>query len=160
MTVFTNYLNTNITVFKTKLFGSIDTVYDGQLTMPFGSVYNRLNVQKQKELNEDVGYGYGWYGFANEETKTIAYVTPIETHRTHGFYKKFNFYYQTVDELIDQEYTSYKLTDAEYMNPHDLPTSIRNRKFDGCKISSPEINEVNYSANSGPWQPVVEVNRI
>lgn len=160
MTVFTNYLNTNLTVFKTKLAGSIDIVYDGLIVMPFGSVYNRLNVQKQKDLQEDVGYGYGWYGFSNEETKTIAYVTPIETHRSDGYYKKFNFYYQTVDELIDKEYTSYKLTDAEIMNSNNVTTGMRNRNFDGCKISSPAINEVDYSLNSGPWQPVVEVTRI
>jgi hypothetical protein len=57
--------------------------------------------------------------------------------------------------MDERNYFSYTLTSSSFENPHNLPKPIRDHRFEGCKLSGPDINVD--SANSPDGKPVVEV---
>lgn len=120
----------------------------------FSSTYTRTNVLYSPG-SPDVGYGEGWISATNDEGKSIALFTTIKEFRRDTYYSAYNFFYTSSKDLAENNYSSYTFTSSSFENPNNLTNSIRNHRFDGCKISGPDIN---IDSNETPdGKAVVEV---
>jgi hypothetical protein len=57
--------------------------------------------------------------------------------------------------MAERNYSSYQFVSASYENPNNLTNSIRNHRFEGCKLTGPDINID--TRNTPDGKPVVEV---
>lgn len=145
--------------------GGVDAVspvlnpfYSSSLYTDFDVSYNWKNVYFDENLNEDIGYGYGWNYYPNSIGTKTAVINQIDGFRDEGFYESYYFTYSSGDNLDEGIFDTYVLTGSKYMNPHNNATSTKNRNFDGSKNSSPDIN---VPANNRPpnTQPSVNVRK-
>jgi hypothetical protein len=75
--------------------------------------------------------------------------------RKHSYYSAYQFAYTSSNDMAERNYSSYTFVSSSYENPHDLTTPIRQHRFEGCKITGPDINVETRSTPDG--KPVVEV---
>jgi hypothetical protein len=64
----------------------------------------------------------------------------VDTFRDFSYYDSYKFFYTSSNAIVDGIFASSSFVVASVENPHDLVTGVRNHRFDGCKISSPDIN--------------------
>ena len=140
-----------------KVSSVINPLYASSLYTDFDVSYNWENVYFDETLNEDIGYGYGWNYYSNSIGTKTAVISQIGNFRDEGFYKSYYFTYSSGDNLAEGIFDTYELTGSKYMNPHNNITSTRNRNFDGCKNSSPDVNVPDTSEPINT-QPTVTVN--
>jgi hypothetical protein len=120
----------------------------------FSNTYERTNVEFT-DSGEDVGYGLGWVGVNNDGGKAIALFNTTMEQRKHSYYSAYQFAYTSSNDMAERKYSSYTFVSSSYENPHDLTTPIRQHRFEGCKITGPDINVETRSTPDG--KPVVEV---
>jgi hypothetical protein len=118
----------------------------GHINAKITSTYTRDNF-KYNPLNTDidgipidVGYGNGWYKTKNDSNKALSTVEQICNYRTDDHYKELNLIYTSSYDILEQKYYSYTYVTSSYVNPYNLPTGLKNRKFMGSRIVDPDIN--------------------
>lgn len=127
--------------------GNVDTSFDIS--------YARTNVEVGTDSSIDIGYGYGWITSSNDEFKATALFETVESYRTDTYYSSFFLIFNSDDDYASGIYSSASYVTSSYMSPLSLPTSIRNHRFEGSKISGPDINVD--TTNTPDGKPVVEV---
>jgi hypothetical protein len=135
--------------------GKLNPAYSCSFDDSFTTTYARTNINWFSDSAEDVGFGYGWDETNNSSGAATAVFTSIQKYASDNFYSKYNFAYTSSADAFEKNYSSYYVTTSSYLNPHNSSTPTKNRAFDGCKLSSPDINQIDYD-NQGPWQPCVE----
>jgi len=128
------------------VFASVNTT--------FSSTYQRSNIE-YSEGNSDVGYGLGWTTSSNDVGKSIALFETYQSYRTDTYYSVYKFFFTSSKDIAERNYYSYTFVTGSYENPHNLTTSIRNHRFEGSKLTGPDINID--SRNTPDGKPVVEV---
>lgn len=141
---------------STGLFGANNYVVDyAEVDTAFTITYPRTNVQRDLSDSTNVGVGYGWTTVSNESGKATALFSTIEHYLSDTYYSGFKFLYTSSMDMAERNYSSYSLTTSSYLNPHNLTTSIRNHRFEGCKVTGPDINVD--TRNTPDGKAVVEV---
>jgi hypothetical protein len=157
LSVLNNQYKTQMRFGLDKVSSVVNPSYSSSLYTDFDVSYNWENVYFDETLNEDIGYGYGWNYYPNSIGTKTAVINQIGNFRDEGFYQSYYFTYSSGNNLAEGIFDTYELTGSKYMNPHNNITSARNRNFDGCKNSSPDIN-VRDNNKPGISQPTVTVN--
>jgi hypothetical protein len=130
----------------TSVYGTLDTA--------FSNTFERQNIQ-YSEGTPNTGYGLGWTTVANDGGKSSALFTTYQSYRTDSYYSAYKFYYTSSADMAERNYSSYQFVSASYENPNNLTNSIRNHRFEGCKLTGPDINID--TRNTPDGKPVVEV---
>jgi hypothetical protein len=144
-----------------KVFGSISSGVGTGLSTVFGTVNTSFtNTFKRENVfyspgSPDIGYGEGWMLQDNDSGKAQAVFSTLQSFRLDSYYSAYVFAYTSSKDMDERNYFSYTLTSSSFENPHNLPKPIRDHRFEGCKLSGPDINVD--SANSPDGKPVVEV---
>lgn len=144
-----------------RMFGSISSgmgtgtsnvfaIFDTSFTQN----YEKLNVQ-YSEGSADTGFGIGWVTASNDTGKSLVLFNTLQDYRRYNHYGAFVFSYTSSKDMYERNFSSFTLTSSSFENPHDLPKSIRDHRFDGCKLTGPDINIE--SRNTPDGKPVVEV---
>jgi hypothetical protein len=128
------------------IFGVVDTA--------FTNTFERENVF-YSEGSPDIGFGSGWIVQRNDSGKSQAVFESTQSFRRDSYYSEYVFAYTSSKDMDERNYFSYTFTSASFENPHNLPKPIRDHRFDGCKLSGPDINVD--SSESPDGKPVVEV---
>ena len=155
LNLFNTDKNTTIDTGYKSTTSKLNPVYTFSFDNTFTTTYARKNINWFSGSAEDVGFGYGWDEIDNSSGAATAVFTPIQKYASDSFYSKYNFAYTSSADAFEKTYSSYYVTTSSYLNPHNSSTPTKNRAFDGCKLSSPDINQIDYD-NQGPWQPCVE----
>jgi hypothetical protein len=100
--------------------------------------YARTFVSKSSTLTDE-GYGIGWVGIDNDELTATAYFEQIALYPQDNYYSAFSFTYTSDLNLVNGNYAGVTLVTSSYLNPTNLPTSLRNHRFEGSKITGPDI---------------------
>lgn len=140
--------NTNSFTLKTtgKLTGKSNT-FDSNvfayIDLKFSNTFDRYNVNKLKFYNSSENGT--WYTTLNNENKRTAVFNLISGSRSDGYYSKFAFLYDEPINVDGSNYSSSYYVDGGLMNVNNYPTSIRNVRFDGCKLPNTDItNTISY----------------
>ena len=131
-------------------FSNVFAVFDTTFT----TTYDRTNIEFSPG-SPDVGYGAGWVTSSNDESKKLSVFTTYQGYRTDNYYSAYKFYYTSSRDMAHRNYSSYEFVSASYENPHNLTKSTRNSRFEGCKLTGPDINID--TRNTPDGKPVVEV---
>jgi len=121
----------------------------------FTTTYARTNVEVGTDTLSNIGYGYGWITSSNDDLKATALFDTVELYRTDNYYSGFFLTYTSDDNYANGVYDTLTLITSSYMSPLSLPTSIRNHRFEGSKITGPDVNVDTNNTPDG--KPVVEV---
>lgn len=156
--LFSNEYKSSLKSGLKKIHGVVTPIYTSSLLSDFESSYEWQNVYFDSTLNDDLGYGYGWNYYNNSSTTATAVINQIGKSRDEGFYQSYYFTYSSGNNLSEGIYDSYVLTGSQYVNPHNNITSTRNRNFDGCKNTSPDVNVPAFGSNLSA-QPSVMVSK-
>jgi hypothetical protein len=100
--------------------------------------YARTFVSKSS-ISTDEGYGVGWVGIDNDELMATAYFEQIASYPQDNYYSAFSFTYTSDLNLVNGNYGGFTLVTSSYLNPTNLPTSLRNHRFEGSKLTGPDI---------------------
>lgn len=157
--LFNTEKNTTIDAAYKSTTAVLNPLYSCSFDDTFTTTYARKNISWFSDLAEDVGFGYGWKETNNSSGAATAVFTSIQKYANDRFYSKYNFVYTSSADAYEKNYSSYYVTTSSYLNPHNSGTPLKNRAFDGCKLSSPDINQIDYN-NMGPGQPCVVRTRI
>lgn len=115
-----------------------NTVFDsGDIDTAFTVTYGPESVRLVSGSISDVGYGAGWVTMSNADA---AVFYTIQSYRGDTYYRQYEFFYRTSQDIATMTYNSSSFVSASYMDPNDFTTSIRNIQFDGCKITGPDVN--------------------
>lgn len=131
----------------------ISTVF-GTVNTQFTNTFTRDNIYYSGD-SADIGYGLGWTTQSNDSGKAQAVFTTLQSFRLDSYYSAYVFAYTSSRDIDERNYFSYTFTSSSFENPHNLPKPIRDHRFDGCKLSGPDINVD--SSESPDGKPVVEV---
>lgn len=126
----------------------------GILNSSFTNTFTRENVFPTPG-SPDVGFGLGWTPQINDSGKSQAVFNTEQSFRRDSYYSAYVFAYTSSKDMDERNYSSYTFTSSSFENPHNLPKPIRDHRFDGCKISGPDINVD--SSESPDGKPVVEI---
>lgn len=157
--LFNTHKNTTIDAGYKSTTAVVNPLYSCSFDDTFTTTYARTNISWFSDLAEDVGFGYGWNETNNSSGAATAVFTQTQKYASDGFYSKYNFVYTSSADAFEKNYSSYYVTTASYLNPHNSGTPLKNRAFDGCKLSSPDINVPDYD-NYGLWQPCVVRTKV
>ena len=124
------------------------------LNSSFTTQYSRTNITYSSG-STDIGYGVGWTTSSNDSGKGIALFGTYQNYRLDSYYSAYIFTYTSSKDMAERKYYSFSFTTGSFENPHNLSKSIRNHRFEGCKLSGPDINVD--SRNTPDGKPVVEV---
>lgn len=113
-------------------FGILDT----QFTID----YSRTNKSKESGI---------WSDIINESGKAIAVFSTVQSYFHDSYYSAYQFNYTGSTELANGDYYSSSFVDSKFINPHSLTKSIRNHRFEGCKVTSPDVNVDSRSTPDG-----------
>lgn len=128
------------------VFATFDTL--------FSTSYRRTNVFYSPG-SDDIGYGLGWATSSNDSGKATSLFTTLKDFRRDSYYSAYTFFYTSSIDIAEGRYSSSSFVSSTFENPHNLTTSIRNHRFAGSKISSPDINVDSTDTPDG--KSVVEV---
>lgn len=144
-----------------KIVASISSGVGTGLSNIFGSIDTSFNISYGRENiiyspgSPDVGFGAGWITASNDSGKSTALFTTTMEFRKDQYYSAYNFYYTSSRDMAERKFYSYTFVNSSFENPHNLSAPIRNHRFEGCKLSGPDINIDSRSTPDG--KPVVEV---
>ena len=126
----------------------------GIFNTSFTNTFTRENVSPTPG-SPDVGFGLGWTPQINDSGKAQALFNTEQSFRRDSYYSAYVFAYTSSKDMDERNYFSYTFTSSSFENPHNLPKPIRDHRFDGCKISGPDIYVD--SSESPDGKPVVEI---
>ena len=152
--LFNTEKNTTIDAAYKSTTAVVNPLYSCSFDDTFTTTYARKNISWFSDLAEDVGFGYGWKETNNSSGAATAVFVQTQKYASDRFYSKYNFLYTSSADAFEKNYSSYYVTKSSYLNPHNSGTPLKNRAFDGCKLSSPDINVPDFN-NYGLWQPCV-----
>jgi hypothetical protein len=113
-----------------------------ELNLGFTNTFERQNVVHGKT------YGLTqktWYTVQNTYNKRTAVFENIDKGREDGYYSSYKFYYTSSLNTDGTNYSSYEYVTSSLMNPNNYTKSIRNIRFDGCKLPDSEVtNTISY----------------
>lgn len=118
----------------------------GELDTAFDVSYARTNAVKN---------GSNWTTVTNDSGKSIALFSTVQTYNHDSYYSAYKFNFTGSTEMRNGDYYSSSYVDSKFLNPHTLTTSIRNQRFDGCKLSGPDVNVASRETPDG--KGVVEI---
>jgi hypothetical protein len=127
------------------------------LETSFSIDYSRSNVSKSS-ATANTGYGDGWVAIDNDNNISTAYFEQIDSYPQDNYYSAFEFIYSSDNDLVNGDYSSYNFVTSSYLNPTNLTTSIRNHRFEGSKLTGPDIGVDSTDTPDG--KPVVEVYEV
>jgi hypothetical protein len=123
----------------TQVIGENNDLFDyATLDSNFTINYSRTFVSKSSSSTND-GYGVGWVGISNDSLTATAFFEQIQSYPQDNYYSAYEFVYSNDLNLTNGNYTGYSLVTSSYLNPHNLPQSIRNHRFEGVKVTGPDI---------------------
>lgn len=124
---------------KTNVNGENNDLFDyAILETNFDINYARTFVSKSSTL-VDYGYGDGWVTQSNDSLFATAYFDQIQSYPQDNYYKAFDFIYDSDLDYVNGNYSSYSLVTSSYLNSTNLPKSIRSHRFEGSKVTGPDI---------------------
>jgi hypothetical protein len=128
------------------VLGKVNTVdqnISGSLNLAFTNTFDRYNVNKLK-FDESSENG-SWYFTLNSENKRTSVFENVSSSRSDGYYSKFALLYDEPINVDGTNYSSSYYVNADFMNVNNYPTSIKNVRFDGCKLPNSDItNKISY----------------
>jgi hypothetical protein len=136
------------------VFGSGSSTLFALFDTNFSSPSKKLNVE-YFEGSPDVGYGTGWATSSVDSGKSTFVFTTYQSYRLDNYYSAYKFYYTSSRDIDERNYSSYQFVTASFENPNNLTNSIRNQRFEGCKLSGPDVNIETRSTPDG--KAVVEL---
>ena len=124
---------------KSNINGEYNDLFDyANLDTNFDINYARTFVSKSSTLI-DYGYGAGWVTQSNDSLFAAAYFEQIQSYPQDNYYSAFSFTYSNDLDYANGDYSAYSLVTSSYLNPTNLPKSIRNHRFEGSKVTGPDI---------------------
>ena len=122
-----------------QVIGENNDLFDyATLDSDFTINYSRTFVSKSSSSTNS-GYGVGWVGISNDSLMSTAFFEQIQSYPQDNYYSAFSFRYASDLALSNGDYAGYSLVTSSYLNPNNLPTSIRNHRFAGSKVTGPDI---------------------
>jgi hypothetical protein len=132
-------------------FSNVFAIFDTK----FSETETRTNVEYSPS-SPDVGYGTNWKPISSDTGKALALFTTYQTYRTDSYYSGYKFYYTSSRDIAHRTYSSFEyVTGSSFENPNSLTNSIRNHRFEGSKLTGPDINVDTRSTPDG--KPVIEL---
>jgi hypothetical protein len=111
------------------------------LDLSFTNTFYRTNYV----FGGSVSSSKTWYTVPNQYNKNAATFEMIGNGRHDDFYKSYYFYYTSSLNSDSSNYSSYEYVTSSQMNMNNYPQSIRNIRFDGCKLPGGDIiNKISY----------------
>lgn len=145
---------TNNTIIK-DVTGVYNNLTDfGNFEIGTTTTYQRLNIVPTGSF-EDIGYSGGWTTQSNSTMKALSFVSVITGSRIDNFYSSHYLFYTSSIKYDAKDPYSSSLIQSSVQNQHNLATSMRHHRFEGSKLTGPDVN-VN-SDNTLDGTPVVEV---
>lgn len=138
-----NYIGLIKIIKKSSMVGRNNTILDvfGNLNLGFSNTFDRVNYIH----GSTTGRADGWYTASNSYSKKTALFDMISSSREDGFYKTFKFYYTSSLNSEGSNWTSYEYIPSGQMNQNNYTKSVRNVRFDGCKLPDAEvINKISF----------------
>jgi hypothetical protein len=138
-----NYLGLIKVIKKSSMVGKNNTILDvfGRLNLGFSNTFDRTNYVH----GSTTGRGDGWYTVDNSYSKKTATFDMISSSRDDGFYKTFKFYYTSPVNVDGTNWSSYEYIKSGQMNQNNYTKSVRNVRFDGCKLPDTEVtNKISF----------------
>jgi hypothetical protein len=124
---------------KSNINGEYNNLFDyANLDTNFDINYARTFVSKSSTLI-DYGYGAGWVTQSNDSLFATAYFEQIQSYPQDNYYSAFSFTYSNDLDYANGDYSAYSLVTSSYLNPTNLSKSIRNHRFEGSKVTGPDI---------------------
>lgn len=158
---YTSYIGLIVNSTYGRMIGTISSGVGTGLSTVFGTVntaftntFSRENVSYSPG-SPDTGFGLGWVSQNNDSGKAQAVFTTTQDFRRDSYYSAYVFAYTSSKDMDERNYSSYTFTSASFENPHNIPQPLRNHRFEGCKITGPDINVD--SRNTPDGKPVVEI---
>ena len=111
----------------------------GSLDLGFSNSFERQNIRKEKLYN--LPANGAWYEVTNSFNKRTAVFDSINKNRNDNYYSGYKFYYTSSINSDGSNYTSYQYVTSSLMNPHNYTKSIRNNRFEGCKLPDSNITD-------------------
>jgi len=127
----------------------------GKLNTSHTNTWERTNIQTSSLRTQDVGYGAGWITSSNESGKSTAIFKTIQNYFYDSYYSGYKFTYTSSRDIAIRNYSSSSFVTSSLSNPQNLTTSLRNHRFEGCKLTGPDINVD--TRNTPDGKAVVEV---
>jgi hypothetical protein len=128
---------------KNSLIGKNNTLLEtfGSLDLGFSNTFDRINVIH----GSTTGVGDNWYTASNAFNKKTSLFEMISSSRDENFYKTFKFYYTSSLNVEGTNWTSFDYLPAGQMNQGNYTTSVRNARFDGCKLPDNDVtNKISF----------------
>lgn len=127
---FTNTVTTNLTYAENYM----------TLPMTHTTTWKKTNVVPSK--TESSKYGTFWVGVDNDEYKSTGIFETILENRAFKYYNKFIKSYSSLEDYNDGTISSlsYQSQSVAYESPMNISTGIRNHRYNGCKLTDPDIN--------------------
>jgi hypothetical protein len=104
--------------------------------------------------NIDTGYGAGWVAVTNSEEEYSPIGRSITNQRTSKYAKKEVYFYSTTESASMGMYSSSSLVPAQ-VSTDELPLSILNVRYLGCKMTSDSLTT--NSPDTPDGRPVIEI---
>ena len=154
---YTNY-NANIAVDVTSIFAYKNDIEDlGNLSAREdqyrGSTY-LYTLLIPTASNIDTGYGAGWVAVTNSEEEYSPIGRTITGQRLSKYAKSEVYFYSTAESAAMGMYSSSSLVPAQ-VSTDELPLSILNIRYLGCKMTSDSLTT--NSPDTPDGRPVIEI---
>jgi hypothetical protein len=144
-----------------RVFGSISSGMGTGLSNVFAVFDTKFSHSETRTNVEylvgspDVGYGDNWKPLVTDTGKALALFTTYQSYRTDSYYSAYKFYYTSSRDIAHRTYSSFDYVSGSFENPNNLTNSIRNHRFEGSKLTGPDINVD--TRNTPDGKPVIEV---
>jgi hypothetical protein len=126
----------------------------GVVNSSFSNPSSKTNIQ-YSEGAPDIGYGVGWGLATTDDAKATFLFTTYQSYRTDSYYSAYKFYYTSSLDMAYRNYSTYETVSGSFENPNNLTTATRNNRFEGSKLTGPDINIETRSTPDG--KAVVEL---
>ena len=154
---YTNY-NANIAVDVTSIFAYKNDIEDlGNLSAredQYRSSTYLYTLLIPTASNIDTGYGAGWVAVTNSEEEYSPIGRTITGQRLSKYAKSEVYFYSTAESAAMGMYSSSSLVPAQ-VSTDELPLSILNIRYLGCKMTSDSLTT--NSPDTPDGRPVIEI---
>jgi hypothetical protein len=123
---------------STGLGTGVSTVF-GIVNSSFSNPTSKTNIQ-YSDGAPDIGYGSGWSLATTDAGKSTFLFTTYQSYRTDSYYSAYKFYYTSSLDMAYRNYSTYEMISGSFENPNNLTTATRNNRFEGSKLTGPDIN--------------------
>jgi hypothetical protein len=135
---------------RRKIIGKFNRLLDSNSTnldpsasfnLQFTNTFDRINYI----YGGSVSSSKSWYTASNQYNKRTSTFEIIGNGRHDNFYKSYYFYYTSSVNSDSSNYSEYQYVTSSQMNMNNYPQSIRNIRFDGCKLPGGDVlNKISY----------------